>query len=88
MRDCLEHAAATEPNYAAAWVMLAWVYLDEARYRLNPRPELYDAETKAREAVERALALDPEQEMGLDALCPSSSSALATWRRLRPPATR
>ncbi|MFZ1428707.1 MAG: hypothetical protein WAS21_18285 [Geminicoccaceae bacterium] len=67
-RDCLEQAIATDPNYAAAWVMLAWVYLDEARYRLNPRPELYDAETKAREAVNRALALDPEQEMALDAL--------------------
>lgn len=67
-RDCLERAIATDPNYAAAWVMLAWVYLDEARYRLNPRAELYDAETKAREAVNRALALDPEQEMALDAL--------------------
>ncbi|MGD9508701.1 MAG: hypothetical protein AB7I59_00910 [Geminicoccaceae bacterium] len=67
-RDCLEAAVAADPSYAAAWVMLAWVYLDEARYRLNPRPELYDAETRAREAVERALALDPEQEMALDAL--------------------
>ena len=67
-RDCLERAIATDPGYAAAWVMLAWVYLDEARYRLNPRPELYNAETKAREAVARALVLDPEQEMALDAL--------------------
>ena len=67
-RSCLEAAVAADPSYAAAWVMLAWVYLDEARYRLNPRPELYDAEARAREAVERALALDPEQEMALDAL--------------------
>jgi TolB-like protein len=67
-RDCLERAVATDPTYAAAWVMLAWVYLDEARYRLNPRPALYDAETKAREAVDRALTLDSEQGMALDAL--------------------
>ncbi len=67
-RDCLERAVADDSSYAAAWVMLAWVYLDEARYRLNSRPDLYDADAKAREAVERALALDPEQEMALDAL--------------------
>ncbi len=67
-RDCLERAVDEDPTYATAFAMLAWVYLDEARYGFNPRPELYDAQAKARATVDHALALDPDNDMALHAL--------------------
>jgi tetratricopeptide (TPR) repeat protein len=45
--------------------MLAGIDLDEVRHTPNPRSNLYDAVSKAREAVDRARTLDPEHPMAL-----------------------
>jgi adenylate cyclase len=38
VRDCLERAVKSDPNYAEAWAGLAHIYLDEYRQDYNPRP--------------------------------------------------
>jgi tetratricopeptide (TPR) repeat protein len=58
-RDCLERAVELDPNYAAAWTWLAWMYLDEDRFGFNPRPGSLD---RALEAAQRAVVLDADDE--------------------------
>ena len=52
-----QQALGTDPGYAAAWVGLARVYVNQANDGLRPIEESYRL---ARQAVDRALALDPE----------------------------
>ena len=52
-----EQALAIDPGYAAAWVGLAYGYRSQAGQGLRPFDEGY---TLAREAANRALALDPK----------------------------
>jgi serine/threonine protein kinase/tetratricopeptide (TPR) repeat protein len=53
-----EQALALDPRYAAAWVGQAANHINEAIVGLQPADEAYRL---ARESVERALAIDPDQ---------------------------
>jgi adenylate cyclase len=55
-RDLLERAIAMDDKLAAAYVELAWVYLDEFRFGWNPRPNPLD---RALKAASRAVELEP-----------------------------
>jgi adenylate cyclase len=68
VRDCLESAVVREPNYAAAWAGLAYLYLDEVRDGFNPRPDAYDALDRALEVAKRAVHLAPESATAHQAL--------------------
>jgi TolB-like protein/DNA-binding winged helix-turn-helix (wHTH) protein len=52
-----QRSLGADPDYAAAWVGLARVYVNQANDGLRPIEESYRL---ARNAVDRALALDPE----------------------------
>jgi adenylate cyclase len=56
LRECLERAVKLDPGFAPAWYRLADVYLDEHRFRYNPRPGSLD---RALKAARRAVELDP-----------------------------
>ncbi|MDP6351550.1 MAG: adenylate/guanylate cyclase domain-containing protein [Alphaproteobacteria bacterium] len=56
VRDCLEQAVETDPNYADAWVWLSGMYRDEYLYGFNPRPNSLD---RMEEAGMRAIELGP-----------------------------
>ena len=55
-RDMLERAIAIDDKLAAAYIELAWVYLDEFRFGWNPRPNPLD---RALKAASRAVELEP-----------------------------
>jgi len=55
-RDCLESAVEREPEYARAWVSLAWMYYDEFMVGYNALP---DAEQRALDAARHAVTLEP-----------------------------
>jgi adenylate cyclase len=59
VRDGLERAVKAAPRYAEAWAALSFVYLDEYRFDLNPRP---NSLTRALEAARRAVDLDPTSQ--------------------------
>ncbi|PTM42850.1 adenylate cyclase [Bosea sp. 124] len=67
-RDCLEQLTASYPDHATGWAMLSYLYLDEDRFRLNPRPGSPTPIERARAAAERAVRLDPENVRALQAL--------------------
>lgn len=67
-RDCLERLTEGHPSYSTGWAMLAHLYLDEDRYDLNRRTQAPSGFLRAREAAERAVALDPSNVRGLQAL--------------------
>lgn len=62
LRDLLEEATEKDPEYASAWAALSAIYLDEARFNLNPKPER-PALPLALDAAERAVSIDPESSM-------------------------
>jgi len=69
VRDCLEKTVASDPNYAAAWQMLTFMYLDEFRYGYNARPiTAYRALDKALETAQRAVALAATDARSYEAL--------------------
>ena len=57
----LREALAREPEFALAWTELAWAYARQADRGWAPTAEGY---RRAREAVERALALEPDLPEG------------------------
>ena len=57
-RDCLEAAVESDPDYAEAWAWLAFLYVEEAMWGFNARPDGPDALTRAEEAAKRALEED------------------------------
>lgn len=59
VRDGLECAVKSDPDYADAWAGLCSIYLDEYRFNFNPRPDPLD---RAFEAARRAVALDPTSQ--------------------------
>jgi adenylate cyclase len=67
-RDCLEEAVIRDPTYARAWAYLAYYYLDEYRWRFNPRPGLPSALERANIAARRAGDLDPDSAVARLAL--------------------
>lgn len=61
-RTCLEAAVEGEPDYAAAWAMLAWIYTFEYTQGLNKRLGT-DAREAALVAARRAIELAPANPM-------------------------
>jgi hypothetical protein len=55
-RDLLERAIAMDDKLAAAYIELAWIYLDEFRFGWNARPDPLD---RALRAASRAVELEP-----------------------------
>jgi TolB-like protein len=68
VRGCLERTAERFPDFATAWAMLSFLYLDEDRFGLNPKAGVPAPLDRALEAARRALALDPENARALQAL--------------------
>lgn len=67
-RDCLESAVARYPTYATAWAMLSIVYLDEDRFRFNPRTGSPTPMQRALTSARRAVELEPGNTRALQAL--------------------
>ena len=68
VRACLEEAVRRDPDYAAAWAMLAFAHMDAARFELveaAARPGELDAGLAA---AQRAVALAPEGVRSLQSL--------------------
>jgi TolB-like protein/Tfp pilus assembly protein PilF len=65
VRECLERAVSSDPNYSEAWAALCRLYLDEYRANLNPRPGTLD---RALQTARRAVASDPANQSAHQAL--------------------
>jgi len=65
VRRCLERAVATDPNYARAWIALAFAVLDESRWGFNPRPGSLE---RALEVAQRGVQLDDDDAVARQAL--------------------
>src|SRR5262245_46598148 len=57
-RNWLEASVTAEPDYAAAWAMLAWVHTLEYSQDMNKRPDM-DPRQRSLAAARRAIALAP-----------------------------
>jgi adenylate cyclase len=68
LRTCLESAIARYPTYATAWAMLSMIYLDEHRFKYNPRSGPPSALERSLQAARRAVQLDPDNTRGFQAL--------------------
>jgi len=67
-RDCLEGVVEFDPDYADGWAWLAYLYADEYHHRRNERPASYDSGDRALEVAERAVNLDPANQVSRGAL--------------------
>ncbi len=56
-RTCLENAVAIDPGYSLAWSRLAFSYIESKKYAIDTPP---DWSERAREAANRAIAIDPD----------------------------
>ena len=63
MRDCLESAVQTEPQYIEAWALLSSIYRHEILFGFNPRPGATPALDRALSAAQRAVELEPRNEI-------------------------
>jgi adenylate cyclase len=68
VRDCLEKAVSQYPSYATAWAMLSMVYLDEDRFKYNPKIGSPSALERALQSARRAVQIDPDNTRGMQAL--------------------
>ena len=59
VRDLVEQAVSLDPSYARAQAALAFVYLDEFRFKFNPHPKRPDPLASSLERAELAVRLDP-----------------------------
>ena len=64
-RDCLERAVLIAPGYSTAWSRLAFMYVEEHKYRYNVRPQPLE---RALAATQKAIELDPQNQDGYYAL--------------------
>ena len=67
VQNCLKDVVSEFPNYATAWALLSFTYLDELRFRYRlktPGPPPIDL---AAEAAEKAVELDPGNVRALEA---------------------
>ncbi len=65
VRDCLERTVELDPNYADAWAILGYVYVDESRFGFNPQEGSLD---RALNAAKESVRLDARGEFGQHAL--------------------
>jgi len=65
VRDGLERAVKSDPDYSDAWAVLSFIYVDEHRLNYNPRPNSLD---RALDAARRAVVLDPASQWAHQAL--------------------
>lgn len=70
-RTCLEASVESEPDYAAAWAMLAWIHTFEYSQGLNKRPGT-DARELSLAAARRAIELAPANPMARFAMARAS----------------
>ena len=66
LRTCLEAAVSRNPSYADAWAALTYIYIDEQRYRRNPRVGA-DSWADATRALAQAIKLEPSNPLVLGA---------------------
>jgi adenylate cyclase len=71
MRSCLEAAVTGEPDYAAAWAMLAWVHTLEFSADYNKVADS-DPRERALAAARRAIQLDPANPIARFAMARAS----------------
>lgn len=65
---CLEKAVQRDPNYAEAWAMLAWLYMDEGRFGWTADRNPQDAYRRALATAQHAIALDHNNVSALKTL--------------------
>ncbi|MCO5063909.1 MAG: tetratricopeptide repeat protein [Rhizobiaceae bacterium] len=65
---CLQYAVKRDPEYADAWAMLGWLYLDAARFDFVPKESRPDTFDKALDAASHAVSLDGKSVLALKAL--------------------
>ena len=65
---CLEAAVERDPDYAEPWAMLGWLHLDAARFALVPDAEVPREMSQALAMASRAVAIDPQNVVALQAL--------------------
>lgn len=68
VRQCLKEAVRQYPDFATAWSLLAYIYIDEYRFEFNPMPEAGPALERALEAARHAVRLDPANARAYQAL--------------------
>jgi len=71
-RDCLEGVVELDPDYADGWAWLAYLYADEYHHRRNELPDSYNSRDRALEVAERAVNLDPANQVSHGALAIAS----------------
>jgi TolB-like protein len=71
-RDCLEGVVELDPDYPDGWAWLAYLYAEEYHHRRNEDPESYVSRDRALEVAERAVNLDPSNQVALGALAMAS----------------
>lgn len=62
-RDCLEGVVELDPDYADGWAWLAYLYAEEYHHRRNEHPDAYDSRDRALEVADRAIILDPTNQV-------------------------
>ena len=67
-RRCLEETVHRDPNYADAWAMLGWLRLDAVRFASSADGDTKDTLGEAFDAASRAVSLDNNNVMALQAL--------------------
>ena len=65
---CLKETVRRDPDYAEAWAMLGWMYLDAGRYDRVPDGERERAYDQALDAASHAVLLDGKNILALKAL--------------------
>jgi TolB-like protein len=71
-RECLEGVVEVDAAYADGWAWLAYLYAEEYHHRRNEDPESYDSRDRALEVAERAVNLDPANQVAQGALALAS----------------
>jgi TolB-like protein len=71
-RNCLEGVVELDSAYADGWAWLAYLYAEEYHHRRNEDPESYDSRDRALETAERAVNLDPANQVAQGALALAS----------------
>ena len=66
--DCLQLATQHDPGYADAWAMLGWLRLDAVRFDLVSSSAAADTMAAATAAATKAVELNPDGILGLQAL--------------------